>query len=327
MRNVVVVVAALLLRTAAAGCGTDSDSVSTSPPSSSATADSTNGYGTDASTGTFPRTVRHAAGTTTIEHRPERVVVLDSTGLDGVLSLGITPVGLTVTKGATLVPGYLSDRVVGVPTVGTNTDPDLEAIAALGPDLILGGAAANAEVYDELSGIAPTVMWSKQGAPWKENFRLVGLALGMETESAAALDDYAAAVAGIKTTTAGSPTISLLRWAPGKASLYGNSSLLGVILRDAGLPRPTNQDVDQVSVELSMENLGDADADLLFYSSYGDPATTGEADALAGPIWQQLPVVRRGDAIRVDDDIWFLGLGPTGARLIVEQLGGYLAAN
>ena len=33
----------------------------------------------------------------------------------------------------------------------------------------------------------------------------------------------------------------------------------------------------------------------------------------------------KGKAFRVDDDVWYLGLGPTGANLIVKQLGEYLA--
>lgn len=89
--------------------------------------------GSDAQPGQFPRTVVHAAGTTEIATKPERVVVLDTGELDSVLSLGITPVGMTTTKGANPVPSYLADKVKDVERVGTINELNIEAIAALKP--------------------------------------------------------------------------------------------------------------------------------------------------------------------------------------------------
>ncbi|WP_235564677.1 hypothetical protein [Arthrobacter sp. Soil762] len=40
-------------------------------------------------------------------------------------------------------------------------------------------------------------------------------------------------------------------------------------LTDAGIARPENQDIDELAAEISAENIGDADADWIFYSSYG----------------------------------------------------------
>ncbi len=107
----------------------DSSTPPTKRPRSSAT---------DAAPGEFPRTVEHANGTTEIEAKPERVVVLDTGELDDVIALGITPVGMVTTKGANPVPSYLAEKTQGVETVGTISELDLEKIASLEPDLILG---------------------------------------------------------------------------------------------------------------------------------------------------------------------------------------------
>lgn len=282
--------------------------------------------GSDAEPGVFPRTVVHAKGSTEIAAKPERVVVLDTGELDAVITYGITPVGIPSTDGATSIPSYLADKVDGIQSIGTIQELNLEAIAALEPDLILGSQLRADALYDQLSAIAPTVFSIRPGFPWKENFLLAGDALGLETEAVAALNGYADAVAALKDSVSGDPTISLVRFMPGRIRLYGNLSLIGVILRDAGLSRPEVQDIEELAVEISLENLDQADGDILFWTSYGTPESTDEAAVLEGQVWQNIPAVADDKAFRVDDDTWFLGLGPTGANLIVEQLGEHLAA-
>ena len=276
--------------------------------------------GTDAAPGVFPRVIKHASGETTIEKKPTRVVVLDTGELDDVLSLGITPVGIPTTKGKNSIPSYLASKVEGVATVGTIADLNLEAIAALKPDLILGSKLRADKLYTQLSAIAPTVFSIRPGFPWKENFLLVGKTLGEEKQSIDILNDYQAQAEALDKDVTGDPKISLVRFLPDKIRLYGNKSLIGVILADAGLARPENQNIDELAAEISAENLDQADSDWVFYSSYGDPATTGEQAALEGPVWSKLGAVKAGQAKAINDDVWFLGLGPAGAQLILADL-------
>ena len=138
------------------------------------------------------------------------------------------------------------------------------------------------------------------------------------------LNDYQAKATALNEDVEGDPKISLLRFMPEKIRLYANKSLIGVILADAGFSRPDNQDIDDLAAEISAENLADADSDWLFYTSYGTPEATGEKAAVEGPLWGQMQAVKDGQAIRVNDDVWFLGLGPTGANQILDDLRGYL---
>ncbi|ALD62815.1 ABC transporter substrate-binding protein [Arthrobacter sp. LS16] len=281
-------------------------------------------FGSDAEAGQFPRTVTHANGTTEIQAKPQRVVVLDTGELDAVLSLGITPVGIPSTEGANSVPSYLADEVKDAKTVGTIQELNLEAIAALNPDLIIGSQLRADKLYSQLKEIAPTVFSIRPGFPWKENFLLAGEALGEETKAVSVLNDYQAKATALNEDVEGDPKISLLRFMPEKIRLYANKSLIGVILADAGFSRPDNQDIDDLAAEISAENLADADSDWLFYTSYGTPEATGEKAAVEGPLWGQMQAVKDGQAIRVNDDVWFLGLGPTGANQILDDLRGYL---
>ena len=94
-------------------------------------------------------TVTHAMGETVIDGTPERVVVLDSPHLDALVALGHTPVGITESGAGTGAPPYLGD--VDAEIVGLTSEPDIDAIAALAPDLIIGAKVRHEAIYDELS--------------------------------------------------------------------------------------------------------------------------------------------------------------------------------
>ena len=63
------------------------------------------------------------------------------------------------------------------------------------------------------------------------------------------------------------PTISMVRYMPGKIRLYAKASFIGTILDDARLPRPANQQINDLAVEVSPEKIDQADADAIFHST------------------------------------------------------------
>jgi len=302
------------------GSGAGNSDVATGGAKFSTADEETAKLGTDAKPGVFPRTITHADGSTELAKKPKRVVVLDTGELDEVIALGIIPVGIPTTDGASPTPTYLAKKVKGVATVGNIQELNLEAIAALKPDLILGSQLRADKLYPQLSAIAPTVFSIRPGFPWKENFLLAGAALGEETKAEGILNAYTAKAEKLRADITGDPTISLLRFLPGKTRLYGNKSFIGVIMTDVGLPRPQIQDIDDLAVEISPENVQQADADRIFYSSYGTPEATAEQQVLDGPVWPTLAAVKAKHAKPVDDGTWFLGLGPLGADRVLGEL-------
>ena len=309
-RFAAVVVAASFALTA---CGGTSDA-----------APSTEALGSDAA---FPRTVEHAMGETDIPARPERVVVLDTGELDSALSLGVVPVGAVTADVSADFLSYLAEDAAGVDRVGTISEPNLEAIAALEPDLILSNKVRHEEIYGQLSQIAPTVFAEKVGAVWKDNLLLAGEALGLEEEAADALAAYesAAAELGESIGAPAGPTVSALRFVDGTIRVYTAASFIGTVLADIGLDQ-LELPVAQVPTfaELSAEELTLADADVVLYSSYGPAEDSGESAALAGPLWPRLGAVQAGSAYAVEDDVFFTGIGLTAATLMVEDLEAQL---
>ena len=281
-----------------------------------------------ASDGDFPRTVEHARGSTEIPAEPERVVVLDTGELDSLVALGVTPVGAVTTDVATGFLSYLQEPAEGVEKVGTIAEPNLEAIAALQPDLILSNEVRHADLYDELSQIAPTVFAADLGDTWKENFFLAAEALGMEEEAETVMDDYeqAAADLGSSLGDAEDTVVSPVRFVGGTIRVYSEKSFIGTVMADIGLPLVDLPEGESPTfAALSPEQVTQADADVVLYSSYGATDESGEEGVLGGPLWPRLSAVQEGRAIAVEDDVFYTGIGPTAASLMVERLAAALA--
>lgn len=277
--------------------------------------------GTDAQAGRFPRTLTHALGRTELKAAPKRVVVLDVGELDNVVSLGVQPVGYAPSEGDDGIPGYLKKDAGAPKSVGTINNLNLEAIAELQPDLILGSQLRAADKYDELSKIAPTVFSIRPGFTWKENYLLNAAALDRTAEAKAKLAAYETKAKQLGTDIGpDKPTVSMVRYLPGKIRLYAKASFIGTILEDAGLPRPKNQQIDELAAEISPEKIDDADADWIFTGVYGDAKATKKDTAQANPLWKNLKAVKAGRAKDVPDETWYLGLGVTAANSVLDDL-------
>ena len=184
------VTAALLV-----GCGSDDDS-----PSSGATA-------TDKG-GAFPVSVEHRFGTTTVEAKPERIVVVGLTEQDIVLELGEKPIATTEWYGEQpyavwpWAKGALGDAK---PEVLNATDGfQFEKVAALRPDLIIGTNSGMKKAdYKKFSALAPTIAGVAGGtdyfSSWDKQTEVVAAALGKAEEGkqlvADVKDAYAKAAA------------------------------------------------------------------------------------------------------------------------------------
>lgn len=89
----------------------------------------------------------------TVPYKPERVVVLDLANLDILDNLGL---GDRIVGVPTITLPYLQSYNDDLPIVGSVKTPDLEAVMACEPDLILMGGRM-AEYYDDLNEIAVTL--------------------------------------------------------------------------------------------------------------------------------------------------------------------------
>lgn len=313
-RPFVLVALVLAVLTAACGGGT----------SGSSNAGSTTAPEATEAESAFPRTVSHAMGETEIPTEPTRVVVLDTGELDSVTAFGVTPVGAVRAPVEDGLLDYLQDQTEGTELVGTISEVNLEAVAALRPDLILSSKLRHEDIYDELSQIGPTVFTETVGVVWKDNLQVHAEALGVEDEAAEMLADFEERAEQLgeklREERGELPTISMVRFLPDETRLYQKASFIGTILEDAGLPRPPAQDVDDFAAEISAEQLEQADADVIFTANYGPAEDTTKSELTSNPLWENLAAVQAGNVHEVPDDYWMLGIGIQAANLVLDDL-------
>lgn len=147
--------------------------------------------------------IAHDLGTTDVPEAPERVVVLEFSFIDALVSVGMVPVGIADDNKAERVMEVYGDVLgEGWTSVGTRKTPSLEVIASLQPDLIIADTARHSDAYDTLSQIAPTIVLDSLGGNYHDSvaqMAVIGDAIGqpeaMEARIAAhkaTMADYAA---------------------------------------------------------------------------------------------------------------------------------------
>lgn len=282
--------------------------------------------------GTHP--VKTAMGEVKVPAAPKRVVVLDTAELDSAITLGVKPVGATRSDVASGFLDYLTkDQIAGIKDVGKIGAPNLEAVAALRPDLILTSKVRDGQRYDQLTKIAPTVMTETTGYPWKQNFATHADALGKIPEAKRTVAAYEAHAKRV-TEALGGPAeakrlrTNIVRFVEGADTrIYGCRSYIGTVLADIGTGPTSVVDgaKDGLMTEVSPEQINKADADAVFYSSYGTPEKSKEARITTGGLWKHLRAVTGGRSFRVDDQLWIQGIGYTAADKILDEVQQRLA--
>jgi iron complex transport system substrate-binding protein len=253
---------------------------------------------------------------------PQRVVVLEPVQLDTAVALGEIPVGAAVLSEATGIPAYLGPEAAGIATVGTVTEPSIEKIAALDPDLILGTESRHAELYDQLSGIAPTVFMASQADPWPDNVLFVGRTFGTEAQTQALLDGYRTRCAEIadRFDTAGK-TAQLIRPRNEQLTLYGPTSFAGSTLECAGFTIPPRDWQNSISVDLSPELVLEARADYVFVTTVDPSDRTTIPPAVAAVSAESFPQLHL-----VDQSFWITGVGPRGGMTVLDDIERILSS-
>lgn len=275
------------------------------------------------------REITHAMGTTTIKGTPKRIVTLYQGATDVAVALGVTPVGVVESWVEQPVYKYLRDDLEGAKQVGLETQPNLEEIAKLKPDLIIASKLRHEKVYDQLSQIAPTVT-HETVFNFKETVDLMGKAMNKEKDANQLLEDWDNRVADFKgkiTDKLGDQwpiEVSILNFRTDHARIYV-TGFAGDILSELGVVRSESQQkaAAEGNVVLKLttkESIPSMNADVFFI--FNADAYNADAEAIQKtydewtnhPLWKNLDAVKSDRTYMVDEVAWNMG-------------GGYIAAN
>ncbi len=287
------------------------------------------------------RDVRNATGhgvsppipeTTRVRADPQRIVALSGDELDALCALGLQSriVAAALPDGSDAQPSYLGTVIHELPGAGTRTDPDLDAIRAAGPDLILGSVALTPEQYPVLSEIAPTVFSGPAGATWKDTLRTVGAATGRREAADALIADFERAAD--RTGADNDAThfqASVVQFTDTTMRVFGVDNFAGSVLADVGVDRPAAQrftDKPYVEIGITDEDLGNrpdfsaADGDLVYVSFATAQARERAPKVMDSDAWKRLSANRDNRVFAVNNEVWQTGEGVVAARGILADL-------
>lgn len=266
-----------------------------------------------ASAGTsFPVTVEHTYGSTTISEQPERVATVGLMDQDALLALGIVPVATTEWFSAQ--PGainpWATDELEAAggelpEVIDSSEDLDFEGILEQDPDLILAlYSGISEEDYQRLSDIAPTVAQPEglvdYGIGWEELTRTVGQAVGMPDEAEELVTDVETQFEAVRTEHPEFADATAVMAMPYEGVfVYGPEDPRGRFLTELGFELPEGiADIagDSFGASLSEEQVDLLDVDVIVWID------SGEADEVGGPLYQSLPVHTEGREIFADSD-------------------------
>ncbi|NQX59720.1 ABC transporter substrate-binding protein [Paenibacillus qinlingensis] len=275
------------------------------------------------------RVIKHAMGETTIKGTPSRVVILTNEGTEALLAVGVKPIGAVMSWLGEPWYDHIKNDMQNVTVVGDELQPNLELIASLKPDLIIGNKVRQEKIYDQLKQIAPTVFAADLVGDWKVNFKLYSEAVNKKDEGEKAMAAFDKRVAEVKAKlgTKAATKVSLVRFSASQVRIYQKQTFAGVLLGQLGIARPESQDKDSFIEVLNKENIAKMDGDVLFYFVTEAKGKTDAANVVKewqnDPLFKNLNAAKIGKVIQVDEGIWNSAGGYKAANLLLDELIKY----
>lgn len=271
-------------------------------------------------------TIEHALGVTRIPEPPERVISLYQGATDTAVALGLEPVGVVESWTEKPVYRYLRGQLTDTHMLGLETQPDLERIAWLHPDLIVGARNRHRAIYPLLEQMAPTVI-ADDVYDFKGLLTMMARATGRAQQGEDLLACWRARVRGFRTRISdklGSrwpPEVAILSFRADHARIY-YGGFARTVLDELGFAAPAAHRSDNWGIKLtSQESIPAMDADAIFVFMADDPAVQRTyRNWTSHPLWHALRAVRQEEVHIVDPVIWNMGAGILAAHRMLDDL-------
>lgn len=270
-------------------------------------------------------TVSHALGEAVVKKNPERVIVFDYGTLDTLDKMGVEIIGLPKSNIPTLLDKFNDDKYEDV---GTLFEPDFEKIYELKPDVIFI-SGRQAEVYEELVKIAPTVYMELDGSDYMasvtKNATLLGEIFGKEDFVKEELEKINKAIEELNKKVTESGKNALIVMAnDGSISAYGEGSRFGIIHKEFGFT-PVDKEI-QVSnhgQSITFEYILEKNPDYIFVIDRA--ATTGGSisaeQIFDNDIIKQTDAYKNGNIVYLSSQVWYVASGGlTGTMIMIEDV-------
>lgn len=267
------------------------------------------------------RVVEDEQGQLEIATTPQRVVVLEFSFVDALAAVGVSPIGVADDNDASRVIPAVRDLVQPWQSVGMRSQPSIEAIAILKPDLIIADAERHRTIYQDLQQIAPTLLLKSRGETYHENLesaRKVGVALNKQAEMELRLQLHRQSMAAYKQQLSLKQTIQFAVVSDKGMWLHSPVSYAGGVLTALGIASPITQPSEQAYLPTSFELLLKTNPDWLLIGAYSHPNVVD--DWQSNPLFKLLTSAKKQRIIEVSPELWSLNRGMLAAEQMATNL-------
>ncbi|WP_108721992.1 ABC transporter substrate-binding protein [Paenibacillus ihuae] len=270
------------------------------------------------------RVVKSEKGEIKIPANPTKVIGLSVVYPEFLQALGVTPIA--VQNYHTDLPTYLREPLKDTLKMGIAETPNFEMILAAEPDLILAPVWWSDKDYDQLSGIAPTVLLPQRD-DWRDELKDIGEVLGKKEIAEKVIQDLAAQEAEAKRMLddlVGNETVLYMMVMPNSLILYGDQIDRGKFIHTTlGLEMIPNFPKDP-SLSISLENLPEYNPDhLIIQLNNEDNAEIKQTykDMLDSPLWKNMNAVKKNQVYTMAGKDWFnVGMSPLANRYAMDSV-------
>ena len=270
-------------------------------------------------------TVKDAKGEFTLDKTPSRVVALEYSFVDALAEVGVSPVGVADDNKVDRILPQVREKIAAWQSVGTRSQPSLEVIASLKPDLIIADPSRHTAVFEELKKIAPTVMFDSRHESYQENLETaqkIGDLVGKSSEMKAKINEHNDYIANIaKNLGVQGKKASFGTSREDKFNIQNDNGYVGSFLTTLGFA-PTKLNSDQAFVEINLEQLVMEKPEYLFIAHYRDESIARKWEA--EPLWKAIPAVKANHVYSVDSDMWARGRGLEASKIMAKQIEGFV---
>lgn len=270
-------------------------------------------------------TVKDAKGEFTLDKTPSRVVVLEYSFVDALAQVGVSPVGVADDNKVDRILPQVREKITAWQSVGTRSQPSLEVIASLKPDLIIADPSRHTAVFEELKKIAPTVMFDSRHESYQENLETaqkIGDLVGKSAEMKAKINEHNDYIANIaKNLGVQGKKASFGTSREDKFNIQNDNGYVGSFLTTLGFA-PTKLNSDQAFVEINLEQLVMEKPEYLFIAHYRDESIARKWEA--EPLWKAIPAVKANHVYSVDADMWARGRGLEASKIMAKQIEDFV---
>lgn len=270
-------------------------------------------------------TIKDAKGEFTLDKTPSRVVALEYSFVDALAQVSVSPVGVADDNKVDRILPQVREKITAWQSVGTRSQPSLEVIASLKPDLIIADPSRHTAVFEELKKIAPTVMFDSRHESYQENLETaqkIGDLVGKSSEMKAKINEHNDYIANIaKNLGVQGKKASFGTSREDKFNIQNDNGYVGSFLTTLGFA-PTKLNSDQAFVEINLEQLVMEKPEYLFIAHYRDESIARKWEA--EPLWKAIPAVKANHVYSVDADMWARGRGLEASKIMAKQIEGFV---